>query len=109
MNEIIYKFLLAGDTFMSEMHPRQPGFTYSAYGLFTANKERIKKLKEKETQNRFIKMNQIKLAFSTMWHMEILRIYLKERWMIKYYVIKHLIVLKIKNMILSMWVCFNGL
>ena len=30
MNEIINKSLLAGDTFMPEMHLRQPGFTYSA-------------------------------------------------------------------------------
>ena len=29
MNEIEDKFLLAGDKFMSEMHLRQHGFTYS--------------------------------------------------------------------------------
>ena len=43
MNEIINKFLLAGDKFMSEMHLKQPGFTYSACGPFTKNKERIEK------------------------------------------------------------------
>ena len=43
MNEIINKFLLVGDKFMPEMHLRQPGFTYSACGPFTKNKERIKK------------------------------------------------------------------
>ena len=43
MNEIINKFLLVGDKFMPEMHLRQPGFTYSACGLFTKNKERIGK------------------------------------------------------------------
>ena len=43
MNEIINKFLLTGDKFMPEMHLRQPGFTYSACGPFTKNKERIKK------------------------------------------------------------------
>ena len=42
MNDIINKFLLAGDKFMPEMHLRQPGFSYSAYGPFTKNKERIK-------------------------------------------------------------------
>ena len=31
---------------MPEMHLRQPGFTYSACGPFTKNKERIKKFKE---------------------------------------------------------------
>ena len=41
MNEIINKFLLAGDKFMPEMHLRQPGFTYSVCGPFTKNKERI--------------------------------------------------------------------
>ena len=40
MNEIVNKFLLAGDKFMPEMHLRQPGFTYSACGPFTKNKER---------------------------------------------------------------------
>ena len=37
MNEIVNKFLLAGD-FMPEIHLRQPGFTYSACGPFTKNK-----------------------------------------------------------------------
>ena len=41
MNKIINKFLLAGDKFIPEMHLRQPGFTYSACGPFTKNKERI--------------------------------------------------------------------
>ena len=45
-NEIVNKFLLAGDKFMSEMHLKQPGFTYSACGPFTKNKERIQKFKE---------------------------------------------------------------
>ena len=43
MNDIINKFLLVGDKFMPEMHLRQPGLTYSAYGPFTKNKERIEK------------------------------------------------------------------
>ena len=46
MNEIVNKFLLAGDKFMPEMHLRQPRFTYSARGSFTKNKERIKIFKE---------------------------------------------------------------
>ena len=40
------KFLLAGGKFMLEMHLEQPGFTYSACGPFTENKERIQKFKE---------------------------------------------------------------
>ena len=43
MNEIVKKFLLAGDEFMLEMHLRQPGITYSACRPFTKNKERIQK------------------------------------------------------------------
>ena len=46
MNEIVNNFLLAGDKFMSEMHLKQPGFTYSTCGTFTKNKERIQKFKE---------------------------------------------------------------
>ena len=43
MNKIVYIFLLAGDKFMPEMHLRQPGFTYSAYGPFTKHNQRIQK------------------------------------------------------------------
>ena len=42
----IKKVLLAGDTFVPETDLKQPGFTYSACGLFTKNKERIQKIKE---------------------------------------------------------------
>ena len=43
MNNIINKFLLTDNKFMPEMHLRQTGFTYSACGPFTKNKERIRK------------------------------------------------------------------
>ena len=46
MNETINKFLLVGDKFMPQMHLKQSGFTYSACGLFTKNKERIQKFNE---------------------------------------------------------------
>ena len=45
MNNIINKFLLAGDKFMPEMHLRQPQFVHSACGPFTRHKERIKEFK----------------------------------------------------------------
>ena len=45
MNNIINKFLLAGDKFMPQMHLRQPQFVYSACGPFNRNKERIKEFK----------------------------------------------------------------
>ena len=43
MNEIVNKFLLVGDQFMPGMHLKQLGFTYSAWGPVTENKERIEK------------------------------------------------------------------
>ena len=46
MNEIVNQFLLVGDIFMPEMDLKQPGFTYSAFELFTKNKEKIQKCKE---------------------------------------------------------------
>ena len=46
MNEIVNKFLLAGDESMPAMHLKQPGFNYSACGPFTINKERIEKFRQ---------------------------------------------------------------
>ena len=46
MNEVFNKFLLAGDTFMPEIHLKQPGFTYIACEPFTKNKERIQKFRQ---------------------------------------------------------------
>ena len=45
MNEIVNTFLLMAGKFMSEMHLKQPGFTYSACDPFTKNKERNEKYK----------------------------------------------------------------
>ena len=45
MNELVNRFLLMRNKFMPEIHLRQPGFTYSACGPFTKNKERIQKFK----------------------------------------------------------------
>ena len=43
MNEIVNTLLLVGDNFVPEMHLHQSGFTYSAWGPFTKNKDRIEK------------------------------------------------------------------
>ena len=43
MNEVGNKVLLTGDKFMPEMHLKEPGFTYSAFGPFTKNNEGIEK------------------------------------------------------------------
>ena len=58
MNDIINKFLLDGDKCMPEMHLRQPGFTYSACGPFTKNKERIQKFKQ-AGNSRYIYKNEL--------------------------------------------------
>ena len=61
MNEIVNKILLAGDKFLPEMHLKQPGFTYSACGPFTKNKERIQKIKEIGNTN-YIYINELDKA-----------------------------------------------
>ena len=61
MNEIVSKFLLAGDKFMPEMHLKQPRFTYSACGPFTKNKERIGKFMQTGDRN-FIYKNELDKA-----------------------------------------------
>ena len=58
MNEIVYKFLLAGEKFIPEMHLRQPTFTYSVCGPFTIKKERIKKFEE-TGDSRYIYQNEL--------------------------------------------------
>ena len=57
MNEIVNKFLVAGNKFMPEMHLRQSAFTYCTCGSFTKNKERIQKFKETGDSDIFIKTN----------------------------------------------------
>ena len=61
MNEIVNKFLLGRNKFMPEMHLKQPGFTYSACGPFTKNKERIQKFKE-TGDSRYIYRNELDKA-----------------------------------------------
>ena len=60
MNEIVNKLLLVGDTFMPKRHLQQPGFTYSAWGPFTKNKERIDKFMQTGNTN-FIYRNELVL------------------------------------------------
>ena len=64
MNDIINKFLLAGDQFMSEMHLRQPQITYSACGPFTKLKQRIQKFKETGDTNYIYKNELDKACFA---------------------------------------------
>ena len=61
MNNVINKFLLAGDKFMPEMHLKQPQFVYGACGPFTRHKERIKKFKQ-TGDTRYIYRNELDKA-----------------------------------------------
>ena len=61
MNNVINKFLLAGDKFMPEMHLRQPRFVYSACGPFTRHIERIKEFK-RTGDTRYIYRNELDKA-----------------------------------------------
>ena len=61
MNEIINKFLLAGDKLMPEMHLKQSGFNYIACAPFTKNKEKIKKFMQTGNTN-FIYRNELDKA-----------------------------------------------
>ena len=61
MNEIVNKFLLAGDKFMFEIHLRKLRFTYSACEPFAKNKERIQQFKE-TGNSRYIYRNELDKA-----------------------------------------------
>ena len=69
VNELVNTFLLVGNKFMPKMHLKQPGFTYSACGPFTKNKERIEKFMQTGNTD-FIYRNELnKLAFNMIWLM----------------------------------------
>ena len=63
MNEIVNKFLPAGGKFILEMHLKQPGFTYSACGPFTKNKERIGKFMQTGNTDFIYKNDPYKACF----------------------------------------------
>ena len=63
MNQIVNKFLLAGDKFMPEMHLRQPGFTYSACRPFTKNKQITQKFMQTGDKNYIYKNELDKACF----------------------------------------------
>ena len=62
---MVNKFLFAGYKFVPEMHLKQSGLYYSACGPFTKNKE---------IQNIFTEMDYLRLIFSIIWLMDILKI-----------------------------------
>ena len=58
MNDAVNKFLLVLDQFMPQIYLRKPGFTDSACGPFTKNKERIQKFKY-TGKSRYIYRNEL--------------------------------------------------
>ena len=54
MNEIVNKFLLAGDTFMPEMHLRQRRSTYIFLGHLQRTKKEYQNFKKQEIHDIFI-------------------------------------------------------
>ena len=63
MNEIVNRFLLAGDKFMPQMHLGQPRFTDSACRPFTKNKQRIQKFMQTRDTNYIYKNELDKACF----------------------------------------------
>ena len=55
------------------MHLKQPGFTYSACGSFTKNKERVQKLTERG-DTKYIYKNELDKAM--IWLLKILKIWI---------------------------------
>ena len=99
MNEMISKFLLAGDKFMPEMNLRQAGFTYIAWGPFTKKRGRTQKPKE-TGDSKYIYQNetdeacfQHDMAYKDFKVKGFLELELPN----KYYMIKHFILLNIQN------------
>ena len=81
MNEIVNRFLLAGDNFMLEMKLRkpaaldQPGFIYGACESFIKSKERIHRFKE-TSDSRWIYQKELDKAYfqHNIWLIKILKI-----------------------------------
>ena len=57
MNEIVNKFLLAGDKFMPEIHLKQPGFIKMLVDHLQKTKKEYTELKKQEIHDIFIKNN----------------------------------------------------
>ena len=86
LNEIVDKFLLAGDKFIPEMHLKQPGFTLLTVlvdHLLKTRKE-FKNIKKLQIRAIFTKMNLIRLVFKMIWLMEILKIEQEKQLLVKF-------------------------
>ena len=98
MNNVINKFLLVGDKFMPEIHLRQPQFTYSACGPFTKHEQRIQKFKETVDKSYVYKNELDKACFVHDAAYSDSKDLTKRTAADKILKIKHLILLRIQNM-----------
>ena len=87
-------FLSARDKFIPEMHLKQPRFTHSPCGPFTKNED--KKFKETEDSKHIYENDLHKACFQHMAYGDFKDF--PRRTTADYYVIKHLVLLKIQNM-----------
>ena len=69
---------------MPEMHLKQIGFTYSACGPVTKDKERIEKIMQTWNTEYISKNDLDKASFNMIWLMANLKILLKEHKLIKF-------------------------
>ena len=74
MNEMVNKFLLAGDKFMPEMHLKKTDLLTVLVGHLLKTKKEFKNLKKQEIKAIFTEMNLIRLVFNMIWLMKILKI-----------------------------------
>ena len=110
MVETVNRLLLAGDKFDPEMHVIQPEFTYSGCRAFKKYKERIQQFKQTR-ESRCIYQKEVDEACFQ--HDMALWISLEEQILMKYCVIKHLILLNLQNTMeinvdLLQWFCLHG-
>ena len=73
---------------MSEMHLKQPRFTFSSCETFT-EKQEYKNSKKQETPDMPTGMNYRRPDFIMIWHIEISKTYPEEELLTKYYLIRH--------------------
>ena len=94
-----YNKLPAGGKFMAETHLTDLGFTYNAWDPFTKSKKLKKTRKFRQTgDSTYVYQNVLdKHAFNMTWPKEMLKIWQEEKLLIKYYLIKHLTLLRLTN------------
>ena len=98
MNKTVNNSLLAGDKFIPEIYLTNPGLTYSNCRPFKKNEERIEAFKE-TVDSRYIYQNELdKACFQHDMAYGDFKDLTRRSALIKCWVIKHFILLQIRNM-----------